>query len=187
MILIVASWLFFHWESQSGPELWKNFGAIIQRVSPKICVSRQMTKVETERGQFAWARSRKPTKGGDPAKSPKGRRRSHGGTWRFMTSANLGESWSSKQEPLVATISFVLELSHPHDHSWRTFQDLSFKDIRETESHRRRRTKKPRSKRSREAIMSGIMPNWQPSSWSWQQPTTWTRLYLHLGNSGART
>ena len=70
------------WRKPVGPRLVRNFGAILQLVSPKICVSKQTTKKEKQTEDNSRERGVESQRGG-PAGLPRGRRRSHGGSSRL--------------------------------------------------------------------------------------------------------
>ena len=92
---------------------------------------------------------------------------------QLMRSARLGESLSSKtwtsgcdQQTCPGTFPS----------SWPFVKNLLrtiVQDHPRNGGSRRTRSRRPRRSRPREAMMNGITPNGNPSSWSWQQPMTW--------------
>ena len=123
MILIKTFWLFFYGESLS-----ENFGAMLQRTSPEIRVCKQTTKGESDRRPFVRARNLKSAKDDESATYPRERGRSH----KDISSLWHPSIWKSPGAQKQIN-RYVQTSPHPHDHSWRSFQKLSFKDIRKME------------------------------------------------------
>ena len=130
-------------------------------------------KRETDRRQLARARSRKPTKrrpSGVTQRTPKI-------PWwhlQIMTFANLGESWSSK----TGTSGYDQQICPgTFPSSWPFVKKLSRTIVQKTsekwkaKEHKIEEAKKQKINKSDD---EWNYADWQPSSWSWQPPTTWT-------------
>ena len=122
-------------------------------------MNKQRSRGETDRRRYACARSRKPAEGGGPAglSIPRRRRGSHDLHLQIMMFSNPGDSWSSKTETY-----------------WLRPTDLSCRS-RTSEKWREKEDKiEEGNKRTKKVDDEWNGAEWQPSSWSCQQPMTWT-------------
>ena len=129
-------------------------------------------KREKYRRHFARARGWNPAEDGGGAGFDRGRYRSNGGTSRFWRSPIRESHGTPKHWSMVATNRSIMALSYPHDHSWGTVQELSFKNIEEAKMQMLKKNDGGRS-----------YANLQTSSWSWHQPMTWTSSSWQLWSS----